>query len=460
MGRMRLPCWECGEKIMVDEQAPADGLAAAGWVLTKGETYCWRCAVQRGLKGAPAAVDDQSPIGVPEFLRRPAPPGHALGDPRTREALERYRRRGWLWIAAGVAAVAAMVVIGPPAVQRTGEVQGWTKLWWEAFSLGLVGVLAGVVVFRRARRWQLTLGSMPWRSCRARFISVTSRRGRSGIELTARDDATPSPIVLMALSPGMRGRERALAGQSEVWVATAPSGQSVIAIPGTLDLFAAAPPKGRSCRTLIDAHRRGLSHVGVRRRGLRIAVYGVVLAAQAVWVIVALTNPPPGPDGPIPVPAGTSITRAGPVPGAWAATGTVMSAVGSSEAVGGQLVRAWSISRQCSAGSCAYYVVRQTAYAPVRARLRPRGGLWYAQFSPETAPCAISDGRTLYWQNQTRFLFRFSSDGRTVAAGERNYSYAPDCGYGLVTVSWAGSLVADPAAGSGAAVPAVQATGA
>jgi hypothetical protein len=85
LGRMRLPCWSCGEKIMVDEREPAAGLAAAGWVLTKGETYCWRCVVQRGLKGAPATADDQSPIGVPEFLRRPVPQGLALGDPRTRE---------------------------------------------------------------------------------------------------------------------------------------------------------------------------------------------------------------------------------------------------------------------------------------------------------------------------------------------------------------------------------------
>jgi hypothetical protein len=460
VGRMRLPCWTCGEKIMVDDRTPADGLAAAGWVLTKGETYCWRCAVQRGLRGAPATADDQSPIGVPEFLRRPVPQGQALGDPRTREALERYRRRGWLWIAAGVAAVAAMVVIGPPALPRTGEAQGWMKLWWEGMSLGLFGVLAGVAVFRRARRWRLTLASMPWRCCRSRLISVTSRRGRSGVELTACDDASPTPIVLMALSSGMRGRERALAGQSEVWIATASGGQSVIAIPGTLDLFAAAPPKGRSCRALIDAHRRGLTHVGVRRRGLRIALYGIALGAQAVWVVVALTNPRPGLDGPIPVPAGPSTARAGPVPGMWTATGTVMSDAGSSEAVGGQLVRAWSISRQCSAGSCAYYVARQTAYAPVRARLRPRGRLWYAQFSPETAPCAISDGRTLYWQNQTRFLFRFSPDGRTVTAGERNYSYAPACGYGLVTVSWAGSLVGDTGAGSGTLVPAVQTMGA
>jgi hypothetical protein len=265
----------------------------------------------------------------------------------------------------------------------------------------------------------------------------------------------------MALSAGMRGRERALAGQSEVWVATAPSGQSVIAIPGRLDLFAAAPPKGRSCRALTDAHRRGLTHVGVQRRGLRIAVYGIALGAQAIWVIVALTNPAPGPDGPIPVPAGMSAARAGPVPGAWAATGTVISsAVGSNEAVGQQLVRAWSISRQCSAGACAYYVERQTAYAPVMARLQPRGGLWYAKFPPESAPCAVSDGRTLYWQNQTRFLFRFSPDGRAVTAGERNYAYAPGCGYGLVTLSWAGSVVGDAAAGRGAPVSAVQATGA
>lgn len=157
--------------------------------------------------------------------------------------------------------------------------------------------------------------------------------------------------------------------------------------------------------------------MGRKRRGLWIALYGVALVAQVVAVVVTVTHRAPGADGPVPTPAGTSVNLVAPVPGVWMAQSTVTSSVGNAEAVGEHFMRAWWISGQCSAGSCAYYVVRQTAYAPVRARLRPDGNLWSAQFSPETAPCGISGGRTICWENQTRFLFRFSADGRTVTAG-------------------------------------------
>lgn len=313
MRRMPLPCWGCGAKITVDNRAPADGLAAAGWVLDAGEAYCRRCAVERGLKGAPAGAVDGPPIGFPEFRRPPGPEGYAFGDLRIREALARPRSRGGMWIAAGVAAVVATLVIG-------------------------------------------------------------------------------------------------------------------------LVIAAAADRPPRSRRAMPDAAgtRTSLAH----------------------------TNRPSGPDGPIPTPAGTSAGLVDPVPGAWTANGTVMSSAGSgNETVGGHLARAWWISRQCSAGSCAYSVVRQTAYAPLRARLRVRGSLWYARFPPETVPCGASGGRRTYWRNQTRFLFRFSPDGRTVTAGERNYSYAPACGYGLVTLSWTGSLVDGAGIGSGGPIAAVQATG-
>ncbi|MGZ6601702.1 MAG: hypothetical protein ACXVFO_02615 [Solirubrobacteraceae bacterium] len=333
-----------------------------------------------------------------------------------------------------------LVLLGAPAMPRQGPVQGVARLWLEGLVLGVASILGGVVVFRRARRWRHVLADTPWRAYRSRYIPVPPRRGRSGVELSPGDGDVPASVVLaLALAPGLRNRDRLLAGHELLWVAGPPTGDVILAVPGSLELFAARPPRGRSGRALHTAraqHSAGVSDARGRTR------WRIALAAVQVPVLVlAATHRPPGPDGPIPSPPGASASLVGPTVGAWTARGTIQTSLGSNEPVGETLTRAWSISRACSAGICSYYVQRQTATTPLTARLHAHGRLWYAQFPPQTTPCGVSaSGATIYWQTTTRFLIRFSADRRTLTAGERNYSYAPDCGYGLVTATWSGAL--------------------
>jgi hypothetical protein len=166
-----------------------------------------------------------------------------------------------------------------------------------------------------------------------------------------------------------------------------------------------------------------------------------LVALQATLVVLVLTNQPPGPNSPIPSPAGASTSLVHPITGTWIAHGTILNSTGSNEPVGENLTRSWSIYHACVAARCSFYLERQTASTPLTAPLQPHGSVWYAQFPPQTNPCGQNaSGETTYWQTQTRFLIRFSPDGNTFTAGERNYSSAPNCGYGLVTATWNGTL--------------------
>ena len=53
MSLVRIHCWSCARSIEVEQGDPNGGLAAGGWALSKGETYCPGCAAARGL--APAS---------------------------------------------------------------------------------------------------------------------------------------------------------------------------------------------------------------------------------------------------------------------------------------------------------------------------------------------------------------------------------------------------------------------
>ncbi len=57
---MRIHCWSCARSVMVDEGDPQGGVAAAGWALAHGETYCPDCGRARGLLAA-QAPDGQTP---------------------------------------------------------------------------------------------------------------------------------------------------------------------------------------------------------------------------------------------------------------------------------------------------------------------------------------------------------------------------------------------------------------
>ncbi|HXD53799.1 MAG TPA: DUF6159 family protein [Solirubrobacteraceae bacterium] len=49
VSQVRIHCWSCARNVEVDEGDPQAGLAAAGWALSHGETYCPECAQARGL---------------------------------------------------------------------------------------------------------------------------------------------------------------------------------------------------------------------------------------------------------------------------------------------------------------------------------------------------------------------------------------------------------------------------
>ncbi len=69
MSRVGIHCWSCARSVQVDEHDKAGSLAAAGWSLAHGETYCPDCARERGLA---APRTPTGPDGVPLPAATPA----------------------------------------------------------------------------------------------------------------------------------------------------------------------------------------------------------------------------------------------------------------------------------------------------------------------------------------------------------------------------------------------------
>lgn len=66
MSDVRIHCWSCARSVAVPEQDTRGGLAAAGWALAKGETYCPECAQARGVAAAaPPTGPDGRPLPAP-----------------------------------------------------------------------------------------------------------------------------------------------------------------------------------------------------------------------------------------------------------------------------------------------------------------------------------------------------------------------------------------------------------
>jgi hypothetical protein len=65
---VRIHCWSCARGVEVDEHDTAGGLAASGWALSHGETYCPECAQSRGLIAT--QTTGEAPDGTPA---QPAP---------------------------------------------------------------------------------------------------------------------------------------------------------------------------------------------------------------------------------------------------------------------------------------------------------------------------------------------------------------------------------------------------
>ena len=51
MAHVQIHCYGCPATVAVAGSAMAEGLQASGWALVRGETYCRRCAAERGLAG-------------------------------------------------------------------------------------------------------------------------------------------------------------------------------------------------------------------------------------------------------------------------------------------------------------------------------------------------------------------------------------------------------------------------
>jgi hypothetical protein len=81
MSLVRIHCWSCARSIEVEQEEPNAGLAASGWALSKGETYCPQCAAERGLSVTRATPANADGSEAPE-----APAAEAGGDP----ALEQF----------------------------------------------------------------------------------------------------------------------------------------------------------------------------------------------------------------------------------------------------------------------------------------------------------------------------------------------------------------------------------
>ena len=164
----------------------------------------------------------------------------------------------------------------------------------------------------------------------------------------------------------------------------------------------------------------------------------LVATLASVGVLIAVLDTPSGP----PIPAATGFAgnnSEAPVPGNWQAIGTTTSTIGyGGDAVGVQLDRAWTIAQTCAPSAGCWFVISWLVAGepPLSARLIPRPDGWHATFPLITLTCGSSAGQTINWQQHSSWVLHFSNAGRTAESHERNFSYAPGCGYGTDTKEW------------------------
>jgi len=168
----------------------------------------------------------------------------------------------------------------------------------------------------------------------------------------------------------------------------------------------------------------------------------LLTTAGSICLLVLVLNAPA-----IPPPAGfTGAVSQRPMPGSWTATATVTSSAGyGNQPVGRSFVRAWVITRACNPrGACGLALTRQLAGAPpLTAALVLRADGWHATFPTRPYICGHeSDGRPTYWRQHSEFVVAFADNGRTARANERDFSYAPSCGYGTDATSWSATRAA------------------
>jgi hypothetical protein len=178
----------------------------------------------------------------------------------------------------------------------------------------------------------------------------------------------------------------------------------------------------------------------VRRLAVALAVAAPLVVAWSV--LAASIHDPTAVPVPVPGKPGAVARLRPPTLGAWLAVGVVRTSVGTDQVVGQRITRRWTTARRCSLSECAYYVTRQTADVPLTARLVAGRDGWHAAFPPQREPCGEDNetGAVEYWNNDTDFTLRFSADGRSADAGERNASSTKACGYGVSTLMWHATL--------------------
>ena len=129
-----------------------------------------------------------------------------------------------------------------------------------------------------------------------------------------------------------------------------------------------------------------------------------------------------------------------PLPGRWVAQGTTIWTVGyGDEVIGNQVARSWTITRNCQPSSdCSYVLTRQVngMLEPVSAGLIPESDGWHASFALGPYLCRQVNGNSFDWMQQSSMIVSFIDGGREAEVNERNYSYAPACGYGSDGVRW------------------------
>jgi hypothetical protein len=134
--------------------------------------------------------------------------------------------------------------------------------------------------------------------------------------------------------------------------------------------------------------------------------------------------------------------------------GTTISSVGYSDDHAGLRIARWlKISSVCQPGrACRYSIRRALEGEPgENAWLVKTAAGWRASFPIRRYTCRyVMGGKSIYWPQQTTMIFRFGPGGRTLEGRERDYSFAPECGYGASEENWTGSR------GSGARAEALR----
>ena len=175
----------------------------------------------------------------------------------------------------------------------------------------------------------------------------------------------------------------------------------------------------------------------LRTPGWLLPVVTLLATLASVGILVAVLDAPTTAQIP-PVAGFTGNTSARPAAGNWQATGTTTRSIGySDDPIGAQTSGAWVIVRSCtSSDQCSFALTRQVAGQSVTAPLILQADGWHAMFPLIAFSCGFAGGQTIYWQEQSSWVLRFSNAGRAAQANERNFSSAPGCGYGTDTVAW------------------------